>query len=300
MSNVIVVGLDPERADEAPLGLAARLAELTGAALVAVAAYVGDPITNAVSAGTVHEELRDFALSRLAELTSGVDADLMARRGSSPARVLHDAAVQLHAHLLVVGSTARGPIGRIAPGSTAERLLGGAPCPVVVVPAGLEDDWRPETIGVGFIDLPDGRLALRAAAALAAQTASTLHAVTAVEPRAPIRSAAIPPYGADGGGETATAAARNALERALYAVSATTRTQAEVVVAEPAAALLDLSRRVDLLVCGSRAYGPARSVLVGGVAHRLLRKAHCPVLVVPRGAAESLGAADRALRAATS
>jgi nucleotide-binding universal stress UspA family protein len=300
MSNVIVVGLDPERANGAPLTLAARLAQLTGAALVAVAAYVDDPITNAVSAGTVDEEMRHFALARLAELTSGVDADLMPRRGSSPARVLQDAAVQLHARLIVVGSTSRGRIGRIAPGSTAERLLHGAPCPVIVAPSGLDDAWRPETIGVGFVDLPDGHEALRAAAALAATTGSTLHAMTAVEPHAPIRSAAIPPYRADGVLETATAAARNALERALYRVARGMRTEAEVMVAEPAAGLVDLSRRVDLLVCGSRGYGPARSVLVGGVAHRLVGKAHCPVLIVPRGAADSLAAVDQPVRAATS
>ena len=40
---------------------------------------------------------------------------------------------------------------------------------------------------------------------------------------------------------------------------------------------------LDLLVCGSRGYGPARRVLLGGVSARLLRHARVPVLVVPRG-----------------
>src|SRR5687768_14743329 len=100
MSNVIVVGLDAEPADAAALALAARLAELTGAARVAVA------------------------------LAGGVDADLTARRDASPARVLHDAARQLQARLIVVGSPAGGAVGRIATGSTAERLVQGSPCPV--------------------------------------------------------------------------------------------------------------------------------------------------------------------------
>jgi nucleotide-binding universal stress UspA family protein len=39
---------------------------------------------------------------------------------------------------------------------------------------------------------------------------------------------------------------------------------------------------VDLLVCGSRGYGPARSVLLGGVSARLIRRARLPVAVVPR------------------
>ena len=42
-------------------------------------------------------------------------------------------------------------------------------------------------------------------------------------------------------------------------------------------------RECDLLVCGSRGYGPVRRVLLGGVSRRLMRRAACPVVVVPRG-----------------
>ncbi len=42
-------------------------------------------------------------------------------------------------------------------------------------------------------------------------------------------------------------------------------------------------RDVDVLVCGSRGYGPVRRVLLGGVAARLIRQAAAPVVVVPRG-----------------
>ncbi len=44
-------------------------------------------------------------------------------------------------------------------------------------------------------------------------------------------------------------------------------------------------RDVDLLVCGSRGYGPARRVLLGGVSTALVRRAAAPVMVVPRSAA---------------
>ena len=39
---------------------------------------------------------------------------------------------------------------------------------------------------------------------------------------------------------------------------------------------------VDVLFCGSRGYGPARRVLLGGVSTRLVRGARRPVVVVPR------------------
>jgi nucleotide-binding universal stress UspA family protein len=39
---------------------------------------------------------------------------------------------------------------------------------------------------------------------------------------------------------------------------------------------------VDVLFCGSRGYGPARQVLLGGVSSQLVRQARSPVIVVPR------------------
>jgi nucleotide-binding universal stress UspA family protein len=56
-----------------------------------------------------------------------------------------------------------------------------------------------------------------------------------------------------------------------------------VSVGDPAAVLAEASAdRLDLLVLGSRDYGPVRSVLLGGVGHAVLRAAACPVIVVPR------------------
>ena len=39
---------------------------------------------------------------------------------------------------------------------------------------------------------------------------------------------------------------------------------------------------VDLLLVGSRGYGPTLRVLLGSVSAELIRKAPCPVLVTPR------------------
>ena len=45
---------------------------------------------------------------------------------------------------------------------------------------------------------------------------------------------------------------------------------------------------LDLLVMGSRAYGPHRAVLLGGVSRRVIADSKCPVVVLPRGAAHPL------------
>jgi nucleotide-binding universal stress UspA family protein len=287
MRNPILAAIDPDRDDDAPLVAGAALARITGAPLMVVGAYLHDTITNAVSAGTVDEDLRANALRELETRTSGIDADLLVKGGSSSARALHDAAVQLDALLVVVGSTHKGPLGRVAPGTTAERLMHGAPCPVVIAPAGLGAEWSPDRIAVGFVDVDDGRGALRAAAALSRAVGTEVRAVTAVEPAAG-RGAAVAPYGA-GGQEESRAIAQRELDAALAELPSGVHARGEVVAAPPADALVELSEDVDLLVCGSRGYGPLRAVLMGSVSHAVIRKAHCPVVVVPRGADNAIG-----------
>jgi len=48
------------------------------------------------------------------------------------------------------------------------------------------------------------------------------------------------------------------------------------------------SASVDLLVVGSRGYGPLGRLVHGSTSHRLARLARCPLLVLPRAAGESI------------
>lgn len=70
----------------------------------------------------------------------------------------------------------------------------------------------------------------------------------------------------------------------------------EILTGRPADALAAVSTDVDMMVCGSRGYGPLRTLLVGSTSHALVRRAACPVLVVPRG----VGVASPAVSAAAS
>ena len=54
---------------------------------------------------------------------------------------------------------------------------------------------------------------------------------------------------------------------------------------DAAAELAAASAEVDLLVVGSRGYGPVRRVLLGSVSRELVRSAACPVVVLPRDVA---------------
>jgi nucleotide-binding universal stress UspA family protein len=52
---------------------------------------------------------------------------------------------------------------------------------------------------------------------------------------------------------------------------------------DPVLCLAEASAGLDLLVVGSRRYGPLKRALVGAVSSALVEHAHCPVLIVPRG-----------------
>ena len=51
---------------------------------------------------------------------------------------------------------------------------------------------------------------------------------------------------------------------------------------DPAPALAAASAGLDLLIAGSRSYGPLGAVLLGAVTRRLVYAAQCPMMVVPR------------------
>jgi nucleotide-binding universal stress UspA family protein len=65
---------------------------------------------------------------------------------------------------------------------------------------------------------------------------------------------------------------------------------ADASIEDAAGALIDGSRSVDLLVCGSHSRELRRAVILGGVARRVIAAAHCPVIVLARGAEPGLQA----------
>jgi nucleotide-binding universal stress UspA family protein len=75
---------------------------------------------------------------------------------------------------------------------------------------------------------------------------------------------------------TTLAAAAAAVAAAMPALSVTT----ELVRGPAVTALLDLTRKADLLVLGSRGLGGFTGLLVGSVAVELVAHGHCPVVVV--------------------
>ena len=201
----------------------------------------------------------------------------------SAARGLHDLAAAESAAMIVVGSAAtEGYDQRVFAGSTASRLLSGAEWPIVVAPKGrAAAGWKGAAkIGVAYLGTGEGIIALWTAADLARRTGASLHLFTAVA-----EEASVVPWLVGVDGEKAyTATVRESVQRSLdEAVAATEGLEvtASVLIGDVVTLLADLPD-IDLLVCGSRGYGPVRRVLLGGVSSRLMRRSANPLLVVPR------------------
>lgn len=201
----------------------------------------------------------------------------------SAAAGLHDEAERCAADLLIVGSSHRGAIGRVLPGSVTRQVLHAAPCAVAVAPVGLRD--RPPAlarIGVAFNGGPQAASALAAGARIAADHGAELVLITVVPPVAV--SAGWAGAWVDPG---ATEAMReDAADRGRAAVASLEGVPASVELVDglPAQELVLASRRLDLLVLGSRGYGPVRRALLGTVSGHVAEAAACPVLVVARDA----------------
>jgi nucleotide-binding universal stress UspA family protein len=170
----IVVGVDGSvRADDA-LAFARRLAAEVGAGITLVSAF---PHAD-WPAGTGNEQAE--ALLDRAARTIDTPVSLRAIEDGSPAHALQDVAEREGAALVVVGSTHRGRVGRVHPGSTADHLLHGAPCPVAVVPSGYRHhEAGIERIGVGDDGSAHAGAAVATAERLAAELSAALQVVRA-------------------------------------------------------------------------------------------------------------------------
>lgn len=289
MYRVIVVGYDGSEEGRDALALAGALAAPDGARVVAAAVYPFDPAAPRADLADWGTYLQQDAESCVADvdpglLPPGTQLERHVVPTGSAARGLHELAEQMDADLLVVGSTSHGTLGRILIGSTAESLLRAAPCAVAVAPRGFrERDSRGlRVIGVGYDGSPEAERALATAEALARAAGAALRVVTVVGQQSSAGSGFGYMYAESRA--AAEARAQSLLDAALDRLGDDTRPLGIKRRGEPATVLSDEAERgLDLLVVGSRGYGPLLRTVLGSVSSKLMRLAPCPVLVVPRG-----------------
>ena len=291
--STILIGVDDSTRSEDAVAFGRRLAGATGGRVALACAFPYNDVPSRAANLTYRDALKAQAsatvrrMERLLELPED-RVERIVTANVSPAHALHHAAEETGAALVVVGHTHHSRAGRALPGTTAERLLHGAPCPVAIVPDGYREHPAStiQRVGVAYIETAEGRSALTAAAAVARAFHARLEVISAVAPDTRQGRFGPPPGALH---DYLVDHTQGELESVVNAIRTEQWAEAVLLDGDPPEQLAAHSAKLDLLVMGSRGYGPLRAVLTGGVSGRVSREAQCPVIVVPRGVEAPLG-----------
>jgi nucleotide-binding universal stress UspA family protein len=221
----------------------------------------------------IHEQLDDL----------GVETRLVA--SGTPASAIQEVAEKESSRLIVIGSSHRGAVGRTLAGSVGESLLQGAGCAVAIVPHGYAKQDQPhlQRIGVAFDGSPEAWVALETAIGLAERCHGLVTVITVAD---------YPRYGYAAAWSLLVEGELHDAERqdkerllalAKSRIPARYESDSRVITGDPAQVLTQVSGEFDLLVAGSRSWGPLRRTMLGSTTRKLVRSSQSPVLVLPRG-----------------
>ena len=287
----IAAAVDPHAEGRDAAALGATLAEATGADLALVTIESDLPL---VIPGFDWQRVRGETTAMLSETQDSIaprartiiDTDLSIPRGIE--RVVRRG----QRDLLVVGSSPKAPDGAVWIGTRTRQLLHELGCPLVVAASGFSARSAPRLrrIGVGFEGSDESRLALATAATIAAGCGAELTVRAVLDDRIPWL----------GWRDANRVAYRDAWEELMGGELDSLTSVCETAVAglrcgarvdlrrgHPTTLLDELSDEVDLLVIGSRRWGPLTRVLLGGTGEALMHGARCSIMVVPRPHSDS-------------
>jgi len=289
MFKKALVGVDGRPGGRDAIALAQRLIDPEGT-LTLVHMHTGrvHPL-HAITPGLVDEERqRSMTLLEEERAAADVEAVLESVEAATPGAGLHRRAEEQGHDLVVVGSSSRGLMGRAMLGDDTRGALNGAPCAVAVAARGYAEAPLPIVkIGVAYNGSLESFAALEQAKALASINRAEVLALEVV---------AIPTYAFTGlvppaYGETVDLMLSEANERMRALVGV----QGRAVYGLAGEELAAFGDEVDLLVVGSRSYGPVKRLVLGSTSHYLERHARCSLLVLPRGAEKSAEEAQAAV-----
>jgi nucleotide-binding universal stress UspA family protein len=273
MFRNVLVGVDERPGGRDAIALAKDLVAKDGELTLAYV-HLGDPKPTRGSspAFDAAEQERSRELLEAARAEAGIEAPVLWTGSPSVGRGLHELAERQRTDLLVVGSTSRSLIGRVLIGDDTRDALNGAPCAVAVAPAGYAE--RPvalREIGVGYDGSPESEHALALARVLAGELGAKVSAFEAVS---------FPAYVLGGG--RAHEAIDEYVTDARERIAALGDVEPHAAYGAAAEELALYGASVDLLIVGSRGYGPIGRLVHGSTSQRLARTARCPLLVLTR------------------
>ncbi len=282
MFGNVLIGVDGREGGWDALALARRLAAPEATFILG---HVYGPPVGAVTAdaGRGRQAHAEELLEHEREL-GDIDAALIAHPGHRVGDGLHRMVEECHADLLVVGSTRHALLGHVLVGDDCRAALQGATCAVAVAPHGYHQASRePRRLGVGYDGSAEGDRALLTAQELAGRYGGAVTAVWTVTFEDVRRQDPVPV-----GWPTATQTLIDQRSRRLAELQDGT---AVVAYGGPREDLVKVSRELDLLIVGSRGYGPVGRITHGSVSRYLLGHVGCPLVVIPHRGVEQPAAA---------
>jgi nucleotide-binding universal stress UspA family protein len=279
MFKNVLVGVDGRPNGRDAIALASRLTDPAGnLSLAHVHVDVLSP-SHAITPGLlVDERERSHKLLEDERAAAGVKADLISIVAPNPGRGLHEQAEKQDADLIVVGSCGRGAFGRAMLGDDTRAALNGAPCAVAVASRGYAEAPRPlANVGVAYNDSPESKAALTLAQQLAAPTNAIVHALEVVSIPTYAYAGIIPPVIGE--------SIEMMIQEANGRMKELPDVEGHAVYGLAGEELAAFGDQVDILVVGSRGYGPVKRLVLGSTSDFLQRHARCSLLVLPRAAA---------------
>ncbi len=277
----VAVGVDGSPGATRALEWAAAEADRAGARLTVVEAWSPTGFTDSALVGQGPDHAGPDAARRGAERAASLHHRLeVVPQVDDAAPVPALLAAAGHADLLVVGSRGYGGFRGLLLGSVSQHCLTHAPCSVAVVRPAEGTPWRPLGATPGRVVVGvDGSAGSDRAVDWAAAAARRSGARLAI-----VGSWMFP--GSAGFVYTVDVGLPDVARQAVEAATARVRAIAPDVTVEgvtsedpPAVALVQRSRRADMVVVGSRGVGAFRGVLLGSVSLYVATHAHCPVVV---------------------
>ncbi|MDX6584016.1 MAG: hypothetical protein QOI10_3200 [Solirubrobacterales bacterium] len=287
MQRKIVIGYDLEHGGSDALRLGRLFAEVLAGQPIVFSALpwprylMGlEHLQKQVDVG-MHDRF-DVIRDELQDL--GVEPQAVAVASPSAAEALHEFAEREGAAMVVLGSCHRGPLGRTLAGSVGESLMHGASCAISIAPHGYAERSQAPLlrIAVAFDGSAEAWPALETGIGLAERCHARLTVISVAD---------YPSYGYAAAWSVLTAEditdyeeeeKRRLLDLALGRIPAGLESEGRLLTGDAGSVLSEVSGGFDLIVTGSRAYGPLRRTLLGSTTRKLIRDSACPVLVLPR------------------
>jgi nucleotide-binding universal stress UspA family protein len=241
------------------------------------------PLFGTAPAHSPVDQARKIAAMKVDEWVKRAEASGLRSTGccveGSPAKAVADRAAAIGADLIVVGSHGYTGLQHTFVGSVAERIVREAGCSVLVSRnAGNLSDGRSVVVGDDLS--PSAAAARGVASSFAAALGQTLRVVHALEAGIPYLSTLEVLLPKDLMSEF-YADARERLDAISRDSPDIGAAQTEISSEPPATAICDAARKYEasLIVVGTHGRRGAERFLLGSVAERVLRHAHCSVLV---------------------